>query len=809
MASAGRSKAAASGGEDRARSRLSEIEETRAAAGHHLIGRRVPLVDAALKVTGRAEYTDDLKRPGMLVGKLYKSIHPHARIRRIDVEAARKVPGVAAILTGERYPTPFGVLPITHDETALAVDRVRFLGEDVAAVAALDEETCERAFEKIRVEYDPLPVYDDPKICKEPVAVKIHARALRDTNLQKEVFQHFGDVPGTFSAAAHRVKLAGRYLGVTHGFTEPHCTVAEYGPDARLTVWSATQVPHYLHRSLSEVLGIPMHRIRVVKPEVGGGFGGKSDPFPHEIACAALAIETGRPVKILFDREDVFYLNHGRHPTVNEVTIATDAAGKFLAMDVEALLDGGAWSSFGVVSTYYNGVLAMGPYRLDHFRYHGYRAYTNHPPSGAMRAHGGTNIRYTVESVVDELAEKLSMDPIELRLQNFLPPNCKTINEFRITSNSVRAAIEIARDRSGWSEKFRRLPYGKGIGVACGFYISGSNSPIHFTPVFPQCTVHLKVDMDAGVTIHCGAADIGQGSKTILAEVVAEVLGIELDRCRVAPVDSDTAPVDLGSYSSRVTFMMGNAGQRAAEDLRSQLFAATSEVLGVPPTELVAAGGRIHVKGHPTQSVTFTQAVHKAMERHGALVASGAFSTKPLGGTFKGAKAGTAPAYSFSAYIAEVDVDVETGFVRVEKVWAGFDCGRPLNPLSVEGQIEGSIHMGLGQLLSECLTYRGPRLMNPSLLEYKILAPQQMPDVECLLVGEDDPEGPFGAKEAGEGPLIASLPAVGNAIYDAIGVRCMDLPITPDKILRGIEEQRKKGRGGKPPVPTRPPTGAG
>ncbi len=783
---------------------VKEAEATRASAGYHLIGKRTPLIDAALKVTGRAEYTDDIKRPGMLVGRLLKSVHPHARIRSIDVEEARRHPGVAAVLTGDRYPTPFGVLPMTHDETALAVGRVRFLGEHVAAVAAVDEETCERAFELIHVEYEPLPVYDDPKVSREPVPVKIHDRALRDTNLQKEVFQHFGDVPKALEGASQKVKLSGKYLGVSHGFTEPHCTIAEHTPDGRLTVWSATQVPHYLHRSLSEVLGMPMHRIRVVKPEVGGGFGGKSDPFPHEIACAALAIETGRPVKVLFDREDVFYLNHGRHPTQNDVTVGVDADGKFLAMDIDALIDGGAWSSFGVVTTYYNGVLAMGPYRFDNFRYHGARAYTNHPPSGAMRAHGGTNMRYTVESVVDEIAARMSFDPIELRLQNFLPPNFKTINEFRITSNSVRQCILAARDRSGWEEKYRKLPYGRGIGVACGFYISGSNSPIHFTPVFPQCTVHLKADMDAGVTIHCGAADIGQGSKTVLAQVVAEVLGIRMDRCRVAAVDSDPAPVDLGSYSSRVTFMMGNAAKAAAENLKVPLLQAASELLEVPPDRLEASEERIHVKERPSQGVPFHEALHKAMETKGALVASGAYSTKPLGGTFKGAKAGTAPAYSFSAYVAQVDVDPETGFVHVENVWAAFDCGRPLNPLAVEGQIEGSIHMGLGQLLSEGLSYRGARLMNPSLLDYKILTPMQMPKVECLLVGEDDPEGPFGAKEAGEGPLVAALPAVGNAIYDAIGVRLMDLPVTPDKVLRALEEQRKKGGAVKPPAPTRP-----
>ncbi len=769
--------------------------------GYRLIGRRLPLVDAALKVTGRAEYTDDLKRPGLLVGRLLKSTQAHARIAGVDVSAARALPGVAAVLTGRRFPTPFGVLPMTHDETALAVEKVRHYGEWVAAVAAVDEETCEKALRRIEVRYEPLPVYDDPGVSERPVTEKIHARALRDTNIQKEVFQHFGDVPRAFQEAFAEVKVQGRFAGVNHGFTEPHCVLAEASPDGRLTVWSATQVPHYLHRALSEVLGLPLHRIRVIKPEVGGGFGGKSDPFPHEIACAALAVETGRPVKLLLDREDVFYVNHGRHPTRNLVRLAADEKGTFTALDVEALLDGGAFSSFGVVTTYYNGVLALGPYRLPSFRYHGVRAYTNHPPSGAMRAHGGTNIRYSLEMAVDALAERLGRDPVALRLQNLLPADTQTVNEFRITSNGAEACLLAARDRSRWRERFRQLPYGEGIGVACGFYISGSNSPIHFTPRFPQSTVHLKVDVDGGVTIHSGAADIGQGSKTLLAQVVAEVLGIRMDRTRVAAVDSDTAPVDLGSYSSRVTFMMGNAAKRAAEELREVLAQAAGDLLGEPPANLVFEDERIHRDGSPEVGVDFLAAVHRAMEHRGALVASGSYESPPMGGTFKGAKAGTAPAYSFSAYVSQVKVDLETGFVDVKKVWAAFDCGRPLNPLAVEGQIEGSIHMGLGQLLSESMDYRGARLMNPSLLDYKILAPQQMPEVECLLVGGEDPEGPFGAKEAGEGPLIPVLPSVGAAIHDALGIRFLDLPLTPDKVFRALERARREGTARKPPLP--------
>jgi 4-hydroxybenzoyl-CoA reductase subunit alpha len=768
--------------------------DSAAPPNYRLLGTRIPYVEGPLKVTGRAEYTDDIKRPGCLVGRVLRSPWPHARLTSIDVSAARTMPGVFAVLTGDRYPTQFGVLPITHDETAIAVDKARYIGDIIAAVAAIDEETAERALAAIRVEVESLPEYADPRVGVEKVAEPIHSRGLNGSNVQKEVVQHFGDVDRAFHDAKWSTRVRGTFAGVTHAFTEPLVTIAEATPDGRLTVWSATQVPHYLHRALAEVLKIPMHRIRVIKPEIGGGFGGKSDPLPHEIICAALSIDAGRPVKMLLDREDVFYTNHGRHPTQNDVRIALDAEGKILAYDIDALIEGGAWSSFGTVTTYYNGVLSMGPYRVPNFRYRGRRVYTNRPPSGAMRAHGGTNIRYSVETALDQLAEMARLDPFELRLRNALAPNSTTVNEFRITSTSFVRCLEAVRARSGWDAKYRRLPYGQGIGLGCGFYISGSNSPIHFTPKMPQCTVHLKVDMDGGIAVHCMQADIGQGSNTLMAAIVAEVTGADLDRVHVQRVDSDVSPIDIGSYSSRVTFMMGNAARRAAEALRDQLREGAARLLDLPVNEIRVAPERFESVSDPTRGVSFMEALAAAMEEVGALTTSGSYSTRPVGGSFKGARAGTAPAYSFAAYVATVNVDVDTGVTQVGKVWAAFDCGRPLNRLAVEGQIEGSIHMGLGQLLGESMNYRGSRLLNPALLDYKILMPQQMPEVECLLVGEDDPEGPFGAKEAGEGPLVATLPAVGNAIYDAIGIRFYDLPITPDKVVREIGRARADGR---------------
>jgi CO/xanthine dehydrogenase Mo-binding subunit len=391
------------------------------------------------------------------------------------------------------------------------------------------------------------------------------------------------------------------------------------------------------------------------------------------------------------------------------------------------------------------------------------------------------------------MSEQLKVDPIDLRLANLLPPHSRTISGFRITSNGMREALEKVREGSDWDNKFRQMPLGKGIGIGCGFFISGSGLPIHWDPNrFPHATVHIQVDMDGGVTVHTGAADIGQGSTTAVAQVVAEVLALPLEMIHVRSHESDTSPVDLGSYSSRVTFMNANAAIRAALEIREQLLKAAWEVLGYHPNNLVLNDRRIYYKHDPAIGISYLKALHKAQEDKGALIASGAYRSPPMGGVHKGAAAGLAPAYSFSAYVAEVDVDVETGLIKCTNVWAAHDCGKALNPLAVKGQIIGSCHMGLGQVLSEKMVYgRTGHLQNPNLLEYKIPSVHEMPHVEPIIIESCDPEGPFGAKEAGEGPLLPILPAVVNAVYDAIGIRLRDLPLTPDVVFKGIEKGMK------------------
>ncbi len=760
----------------------------------NLIGKPTPLVDGAKKVAGEGQYAEDIRLPGMLFARILHSPHAHARVVSVDTQKAAAIKGVRAVVTGREAPGQFGVLPITKDETAMAVERVRFVGDAVAAVAADREEIADLALEAIEVLYEPLPPVKKMTDALGNKIEALHRKTVEGTNIMKQVEQEFGDVDKAFESADALIENRYEFPGVNHAFTEPHAVCAHFEADGRLTLWSPTQVPHYVHRALAEVMDLPMHQIRVVRTMIGGGFGGKSDPFPHEMIVCLLAKKTGRPVKLVMSREETFLVNHGRHPTETRVKMSASKEEGITALELDALIDGGAFSSFGVVTTYYNGVLSQGPYRIPNFRYRGRRVYSNRPPSGAMRGHGSVNTRYLIETTVDELAEKLGEDPCEFRLRNFLPENTLTENHFRITSNGIRDGISQAMERSGWRERWGKLPFGHGLGVGCGFYISGSNLPIHWTR-FPHCTVHLKIDGDGGVTIHNMAAEIGQGSDTVMAQVVAEELGLPLSMMRVRSQDTDTAPLDLGSYSSRVTFMLGNATRDAARVIREKLSRAACHIAGRPRARWEFEGGKLTSVNEPEVEVSYFDALEEAMSEGGALIAKGWYQSPKLGGDFKGAAAGLSPSYSFGAFVAEVKVDLETGFVKVVKVWAAHDCGFALNPLAVAGQIEGSVHMGLGQTLMEEMRYKKDNLlMNANFLDYKVPTSVDTPPIEAIIIESHDPEGPYGAKECGEGALSPVIPAVGNAIYDAVGIRLRKLPFTPERVLDALEAKARSSK---------------
>jgi 4-hydroxybenzoyl-CoA reductase subunit alpha len=757
---------------------------------YEMVGQGRPYIEAGKKAQGRADYADDIQTKNALHCKFLRSTYAHARIISIDTTKALALAGVRAVVTGKELPITFGVLPISQDETAMAIEKVRYIGEIVAAVAADSEEIAAQACELITVKYEAIRPFFDMEECTEDVGTdeRIHSHGKFNNNIHKKAELRFGDQQEGLAAADHKVKVDFDFQGINHGFTEPHAATAWWDENG-LTIITATQVPHYLHRYLAKVMEVPMSRVRVIKPYVGGGFGGKSDPFPHEMIIAHLARIVGQPVRMRFSREEVFLTNHGRHPTKMSVELGVNSDGSFKALDADIIIDGGAYGSFGVVTTYYNGVLLQAPYKINNFGFRTRRVYTNKPQCGAMRGHGAVNSRYAVETMIDRLAEEIGMDPCDMRLKNFLDGDTLTVGEYRITSNGSSQSLQKVMEQSDWKNKFRKLPKGHGFGVACGFFISGSALPIHWNR-YPQSVVHLKVDMDGRVLITSGASDIGQGSDTMLAIIVAEVLGLSLDNIFVVAADTTLTPIDLGSYSSRVTFMAGNAAKQAAEKLRDTVLDAVAKVNEVDRSELNLENERVF-SNDGKLNLTWVEAIENATRKVGALTTSGSYNSPKLGGDFKGAGAGLSPSYSFGAVIVEVKVDTETGHVKVENIWGAHDAGKAINPLAVEGQLEGSWHMGLGQAMSEQMKFYKGLLVNGNLVDYKIPTSKDTPPIHTNIIETIDPEGPFGAKECGEGAIHPVIPAVANAIYDAVGVRITSLPITSEVVLNALKEKKE------------------
>src|SRR5438876_2351740 len=727
----------------------------------------------------------------MLYGRLLRATRPHARIRRLDVTRALAHPGVVAIVTGADMPEKMGIMPSTQDETALAVDKVRYVGEPVAAIAATDEDAAFDALSLIDVDYEDLEPIFTIEEALEREDVKIHDTSKR-ANVFKEVHLSFGDLEAGFAAADHVRDDWFFFEGNTHAPIETHSAVASYGADDKLTLWTATQVPHYLHRELEKVLGLPRSRIRVVATPNGGAFGGKSDPFAHEFAAALLSLRTGRPVKFTLDREEVFYAHRGRHPVKMRIKTGVKKDGEITAVHYQSFLDGGAYASYGIATTYYTGALLTVTYRIPAYKFDGVRVYTNKPPCGPKRGHGTTQPRYGFECQLDKIAEDLGLDALEYRKRILQPPQSRTVNELRITSMGLGDCLDALQRATRYSERHGELGRGKGIGLAGSAYISGAGLPIYWNEM-PHSGAEIRIDRGGGVTVMCGTAEIGQGSDNMLASVAAEALGILPSDVHVVSGDTSLAPVDLGSYSSRVTFMAGNAVKDAAMKLRALLVAAAAEKLEVPAERLLTAYGRIYDRDDPAKFIAFADAAVLAESKHGTLVAAGSYKPpKGIGGSFKGAGVGPTPAYSYQAAVAEVTVDMDTGMVTVDKVTTAHDCGRALNPPNVEGQIEGAAYMGYGEIIGEEQVFRGGLHKKPSLLDYKIPTSLDTPVLEAIVVESVDAEGPFGAKEAGEGPLNPVIPAIANAVYDAIGVRFDEAPITPEKILEALGKRKDR-----------------
>jgi 4-hydroxybenzoyl-CoA reductase subunit alpha len=757
----------------------------------HSIGERTPLVDGIEKVTGRARYTADLPVGTALVGLIGRSPVAHGLIRSIDASRALALPGVRAVITGQDFVAPYGVIPIAQNEWPLAREKVRYRGEPLFAVAADDEVSARAGIAAVQVEFEQLPAYFTSADARAEGAVLLHEKKVG--NLEREVSQDFGDVDAGFDEAD--LVLEGRFecAEVAHGQIELNATVAQWEPEReRLTVHSVTQVPYYLHLMLAQTLGLDGSQVRVVKPFVGGGFGHRVEPLNFEMVAAALARAAGGTVKLELTREEVFLTHRGRPHSEMRVKIGLKRSGEITALDAEVVQRGGAYGGYGLVTILYAGALLHALYKVGAVRYRGFRVYTNLPPCGAMRGHGAVNVRFAVESVLDEMAGELGLDPFAVRRANLIEAPYRTLNDLQVNSYGLPQCLDAVERASGWHERRGKLPKGHGLGLACSHYVSGSAKPVHWSGE-PHAVVNLKLDFDGGITILTGASDIGQGSNTLLTQVVAEVLLLPLARIRVVSADSMLTPKDNGSYSSRVSFMVGNAALRAAEALKRALVEAAAKKLQVAPDDIEWGGESCWVAG-TDKALDFAQCVQAALAESGTITVKGAWSTPPetQGGKFRGAAVGSTAGFSYAAQVVEVAVDEETGAVRIEKVWVAHDCGRALNPLAVEGQVQGAVWMGMGQALQEETQYHEGLHLRANFLDYRIPTIAESPPIEVTLIESMDPLGPFGAKEGSEGGLHGFPPALTAAIADALGVRLSELPVTPDRVFDALQARRRE-----------------
>ncbi|MEJ2720104.1 MAG: molybdopterin-dependent oxidoreductase [bacterium] len=702
---------------------------------HVVVGARLPRKDALEKVTGRAQYADDIRLPNMIFGKILTSPLAHARIVGIDTSKAEALPGVKAVLTGRDVTdTLYGISPARYDENVLAKEKVCHVGDEVAAVAAVDEATCNEALRLIDVEYEELPAVFNAFDAMEEGAPVILERY--KNNINTRVDWSFGDVEKGFDEAD--LVLEGSYEGnrTYQSPMEPHCAVSEWDGNGHLTVYTSTQVVHYVRHQLARLLDVPEGDIRVVGTHCGGGFGGKAGLNPLEILSALLARETGRPVKMRYTRSEMFHHNRGRHKQYIELKMGMKTDGSITAVKQKCVLDGGAYSSFGVVAVYYAGAMVPTLYKLPNYKYDGFRVNTNLPACGAMRGHGCPHPRFAFESLLDDLAEGLGLDPIDVRLKNAMDPNTQTVNSLDVGSCELKACLDRVRERSGWKEKHGKLPFGKGIGIGCGGFVSGAGYPIYRSN-FPHSNATIKVSEDGHTAIlHSGETDIGQGSMTVLAQIAAEALGITFDRIKVVIADTDATPLGLGSYSSRVTLMGGNAAKMAADDIRGQMLDVASKMLEVPADRLAARENRVFCVDDEGKALAWHEVAAKCFAEKGPLVGRGHYS----------------PA-------------------------------------------EGAIAMMLGETLLENVAFdEAGRLLNPNLHDYLLPTAKDVPPIDSGAVDSYEPRGPFGAKEVGEGATLPVIGAIANAIYDAVGVRVTSLPITAEKVLAGLQEKAEAGK---------------
>ena len=756
--------------------------------------RGTPLVDGIDKVTGRARYTADLDHDNALVGRILRSPVSHGEILKLDVSKARALRGVVAVITGDDCAYTYGVLPIAMNEYPLARDRVRYRGEPIAAVAAIDAETAERAIGLIDLELEKRPAYYTSDAARAPGAALLHDN--KPGNVEREVHHQFGDVNQEFTEADLVREETFSCAEINHAQIEPHASLAEFDPlTGRLTVQTVSQVGYYLHLMLARCLEMDSSRIRVIKPFIGGGFGARVEALNFEIITALLARASAGKVMTQLTREETFITHRARPQTDIRLKLGMKRNGRLTACECEVVQRGGAYAGYGIITILYAGALLHGLYDIPAVKYDGYRVYANLPPCGAMRGHGSVDMRHAFECLIDRMARELGLDPIAVRRANLLQAPTRTMNDLMVNSYGLAECIDKVERASGWRERIGRMPPGKGLGMACSHYVSGAAKPIHFTGE-PHAVVNLKLDFDGSVTALTGAADIGQGSSTMVAIVVAETLDISLDRVRVIAADTALTPKDNGAYSSRITFMVGNAAIDAAKKLKSVLVAAAARKLEARPEDIECVGEIFRVGTGDQSSLPFADVVAAALIDEGAITVKGSFTCPPeaQGGKHRGGAVGSTMGFSYAAQVVEVSIDEAIGRITVDKVWVALDCGHAINPLAVEGQIQGSVWMGMGQAMCEETHYLDGLPAHASLLEYRMPTILDSPPIETYIVETHDPFGPFGAKEASEGALAGFAPALVNAIGNAIGLKINELPVTPDRVMDALIQRQRQAK---------------
>lgn len=770
------------------------------------IGKSIPRKDGFEKAVGKAIYTVDIVLPGMLWGKILRSPYPHAKILNIDTSQAERLPGVKAVITGK------DTLGIKHgfvetpryppDQYPLAMDRVRYIGEEIAAVAAIDEYIAEEALSLIKVDYEELPAVFDPEEAMKPEAPEIHPThpKLKEPykNIGGKTETGWGDIEKGF--AESYIVREDRFEGQlrTHCYMEPQATVASFDHTGKLNVWTSSQGPFIKRAKLAKTLGLSLNNVHVHKTYVGGAYGGKIDLFSHEFCASLLSIKTGKPVKIVCTRQEIFEAYRHGQPIIVELKTGVKKDGTLNAQQVKIINNAGAYRGSGVVVIFLCWGFIMLPYRIPNLKYEGYSVYTNNPVRAPQRGHGAPNLRFAVESQMDMIAEQLGIDPIEIRLKNARQKGENLPNGDYVRNCGLIECIERVAKETQFKEKYGKARlqegqrYRKGIGIGVSSYFSGSL-------IYPNSSASLvKLNDDGTVTLLTGALDIGQGVETILSQILAEELGVSVEDIRVVSADTETTPVDIGSWISGGAYVSGNAVKMAASDARRQLFEVAAEILEARPEDLLARNREIYVKDSPGRSISFSEAVSTSiMKRHGnPIIGKGHYRTMkdvPVHPSLATTKGRWSDNYAFDAQVAEVEVDIKTGQVKVLKATTAHDCGFPINPLLVEGQIDGQVSMAQGHALWEEVLMENGKTLTTSFLDYKIPCAKDMIETHYIDVITEtyEKDRPYRTKEVGEGYVSGMVAAIANAVYDATGVRIKKLPIYPEKILMGLKEKKK------------------